>query len=199
MRVYLVDNYDSFTYNLVELLRQAGIDQIKVERNDKVDFQEVALFDKILISPGPGLPHQAGRVLELLHRFTSSKSILGICLGHQAIACSQGGSLRQLHRILHGEASDIRVDNQEPLFHGLPGVIQGGRYHSWIVDQEALPATLSITASDSYGHIMALSHKDYDVKGVQFHPESYMTPSGIQIIKNWLHDIESPLQIISAL
>lgn len=199
MKVYLVDNYDSFTYNLVELLRQAGIDQIKVEKNDKVDFREVAGFEKILISPGPGLPHQAGRVLELLHRFSSRKSILGICLGHQAIACSQGGRLRQLNRILHGEACDIQVDNEESLFHGLPGIIQGGRYHSWVVDAGSFPATLKVTATDSHGHIMALSHRDYDVKGVQFHPESYMTPSGIRIIKNWLHETESPPQIISDL
>jgi anthranilate synthase component 2 len=187
MKVAVIDNYDSFTYNLIQLLRESGKCEYTVWMNDRVDPERILAFDKILISPGPGLPHEAGKLCEVVQLAASRVPVLGICLGHQAIAYCLGGKLKQLGAILHGVDSEIIIrDKEEPLFHGLPEVIKGGRYHSWIVDPETLPDTLKITATDNMGQIMALSHTKWDLKGIQFHPESFMTYHGRTIIHNWL-------------
>jgi len=185
-KVLVIDNYDSFTYNLVHLINELGY-EAEIWRNDKFNLDDVAQYDKILLSPGPGVPVEAGLLLAVIHKYAPTKSIFGVCLGQQAIAEAFGGKLLNLGRPMHGIATPITVlDQQEPTFAGCPDVINVGRYHSWVVDNEGLPECLTVTARDKDGQVMALTHKDYDVRGVQFHPESVLTEYGKQMIKNWL-------------
>lgn len=185
-RILVIDNYDSFTFNLVHLLHECG-HEATVWRNDKFALADVAEFDKILLSPGPGIPSEAGLLLEVIRTYGASKSILGICLGQQAIAEVYGGSLYNLTKPVHGTATPIHVTApEEPIFAGLPASFSVGRYHSWAVSREGFPDLLSITAEDEQGVIMALSHKILDVKGLQFHPESVLTSHGREMIANWL-------------
>lgn len=185
-KILVVDNYDSFTFNLVHLLQECGMD-CTVIRNDKFKLEDVAVFDKILLSPGPGIPEEAGLLNDVIRMYGSSKSILGICLGQQAIAEVYGGKLFNLSRPVHGTATPLKIlKENELLFKGLPERFMIGRYHSWAVDHEQFPDTLEITAVDDHGVIMAITHKEYDVKGLQFHPESVLSEYGKQIIANWL-------------
>ena len=186
MKVLLFDNYDSFTYNLLHILKEVGAD-VEVHRNDKIALDEVERFDKILLSPGPGIPEEAGILLPLIRRYAPAKSILGVCLGEQAIGEAFGATLINLTDVHHGVCSDIRVKVPDPLFAGLEPVFRAGRYHSWVVDRHGFPDdTLKVTAVDADGAIMALAHRRYDVRGVQFHPESILTPEGGRMIANWL-------------
>lgn len=186
MKILVLDNYDSFTYNLVHLLKVLGAAP-DVHRNDKISLDEVAAYDKILLSPGPGLPADAGIMPELIRRYAPEKSILGVCLGHQAIGEAFGGSLVNLGEVVHGIATETTVlKHENTLFEGIPNSIKTCRYHSWIVRREDLPDVLEITAEDAAGNIMALRHRQYDVQGVQFHPESYITDYGQQMLANWL-------------
>jgi anthranilate synthase component 2 len=186
MKILLIDNYDSFTYNLVHAVRKLGFQELEVHRNDKIALADIAPFDKILLSPGPGIPSESGLLMEIIEQYAPQKSILGVCLGMQAIAEVFGGSLINLSRVYHGIASPIRVLKQDILFDKLPAVFEAGRYHSWAVSGKELPACLEITAEDEQGMIMALRHRSLDVRGVQFHPESVLTPCGEQLIHNWL-------------
>jgi anthranilate synthase component 2 len=186
-KILIFDNYDSFTYNLVHAIRALGYHQLEVHRNDQISLEAIAAFDKIVLSPGPGIPSEAGLLLPLIERYAPVKSIFGVCLGQQAIAEAFGGQLMNLSRVRHGVQTPIHVTEPgEILFRGLPDVFDGGRYHSWVVQPEGLPDCLKITALDDEGQIMALTHTSYDVRGVQFHPESVLTPMGEQIIRNWL-------------
>jgi anthranilate synthase component 2 len=184
--VLVIDNYDSFTYNLVHLINELGF-EAEVWRNDKFDLADVNKYDKILLSPGPGIPEEAGLLLEVIKAYAPSKSILGICLGQQAIAEAFGGSLLNLGRPMHGIATPITVlDKEELTFKDCPAIIEVGRYHSWVVNTVDLPECLIVTSTDKDGQIMSLRHQTLDVRGVQFHPESVLTPSGKQMMKNWL-------------
>lgn len=188
MKILLVDNYDSFTYNLLHILKELGA-EVEVHRNDKISLDEVDRFDKILLSPGPGIPSEAGILLPLIKRYAPTKSILGVCLGEQAIGEAFGAKLINLTDVHHGICSDIRVLKEDRLFEGLGSSFRAGRYHSWVVSKEDLPECLEITADDFIeGQIMALRHRQYDVKGIQFHPESVLTPEGKRIIANWLKE-----------
>lgn len=187
-KVLVIDNYDSFTYNLVHLINELGR-EAEVWRNDKFELADVEQFDKILLSPGPGVPHEAGLLLDVIKTYGPTKSILGICLGQQAIAEAFGGTLFNLSRPMHGIATPIDVvDREELLFLDCPDSINVGRYHSWVVNQADLPACLTVTATDVSDEIMALRHKTYDVRGVQFHPESVLTEYGKQMMQNWLEN-----------
>ena len=194
MRILVFDNYDSFTYNLVHLVKKITDDQVDVYRNDQISIEEIAKYDKIILSPGPGIPSEAGLLLEVIRNYAPSKSILGVCLGHQAIGESFGGKLENLSTVYHGIATPVKLCRKQEkngldkkdLFEGLPNEINVGRYHSWIVSKEPLPSDLEVTAIDENGYIMGLRHKQYDVEGVQFHPESVLTPDGEKIMKNWL-------------
>lgn len=186
LRILVVDNYDSFTFNLVHLLHECG-HEATVWRNDKFELDDVAAFDKILLSPGPGIPEEAGLLLDVIRRYGESKSILGICLGLQAIAEAYGGTLYNLPKPVHGVATTMSVtDGDEAVFAGLPASFAVGRYHSWAVAKEGLPPALKITATDADGVIMGLTHERLDVRGLQFHPESVMTEHGKEMIANWL-------------
>lgn len=187
MKVLIFDNYDSFTYNLVHIVLQFPNVNLDVFRNDQISLEEVSKYDKILLSPGPGLPIAAGNLLEVIHQYSANKSILGVCLGLQGIAEAFGGKLKNLDKVMHGVAEPTIIkDRQEVLFKNLPERFFSGRYHSWVVDREFLPDCFKITAVDENGNIMALRHQHYDVRGVQFHPESILTENGNIIIKNWL-------------
>ena len=197
MKILVFDNYDSFTYNLVHLVEKITHQKVDVYRNDKLPLEKVKEYDKIILSPGPGIPEEAGLLLSLIKEYASTKSILGVCLGHQAIGQAFGGKLVNLTTVYHGVATPIRVVNgqwsmvneensRSNLFEGIPEKFEAGRYHSWIVSEEDFPGELEITARDENNFIMALQHKKYDVQGVQFHPESVLTPKGEDIMKNWL-------------
>ncbi len=187
MNILVFDNYDSFTYNLVHLVEKIAHTKVDVFRNDQIDLEKVKGYDKIILSPGPGIPEEAGLLLPLIKEYAATKSILGVCLGHQAIGQAFGGKLTNLETVYHGVATDCRLNIAEcRLFSGLPEKIMVGRYHSWIVSDEGFPADLEVTAMDENGYIMALQHKQYDVQGVQFHPESVLTPDGETILRNWL-------------
>lgn len=188
MKILIIDNYDSFTYNLVHLLQQFPDIQLDVIRNDKITLEQVAGYDKILLSPGPGLPAEAGIMLDIIKRYAPTKPILGVCLGHQGIAEVFGGKLINLDKVMHGVATTtVITDKEEALFKGIPEKFLTGRYHSWSVDAASLPDTFKITAVDEKNSIMAISHTQYNVKGVQFHPESILTEYGKEIIGNWLY------------
>jgi anthranilate synthase component 2 len=186
-KILIIDNYDSFTYNLVHLVNELGL-SCEVWRNDQFKLEDVDRFDQIILSPGPGIPSEAGLLLPVIERYAPTKSIFGVCLGQQAIAEVFGGSLYNLSRPMHGIATPIKVtDVKEVLFKGLPSVFKVGRYHSWVVSNDGLPADLEVTAIDELdGSIMALRHKTYDVRGVQFHPESILTEYGKEMMQNWL-------------
>lgn len=187
MRITVIDNYDSFTYNLVHSLKQISHQQVTVFRNDQVNIEDLRIYDKIVLSPGPGIPDEAGLLKSIIRRWAPQKSMLGVCLGHQAIAEVFGGKLLNIQKVFHGVSTPIRILKPEDyLFIGLPEIIEGGRYHSWIVSSEDLPDCFEITAEAEDGEIMAISHKEFDLKGVQFHPESVLTTMGEQIISNWL-------------
>ena len=185
-RIFVLDNYDSFVYNLVHYLEASNCD-VTVRRNDLTSIKEPAAFDKILLSPGPGLPSEAGILKEIIFQYASSKPILGVCLGHQAICEVFGGRLENLRNVYHGvSAKAIFVSENEPLFKDLISPIEVGRYHSWIASQRDFPEVLKITSQDENGQIMSLRHKEYDISGIQFHPESILTPHGNKIIQNWI-------------
>ncbi len=211
MKILVFDNYDSFTYNLVHLVEKILHEKVDVYRNDQIPLEKVKEYDRIILSPGPGIPEEAGLLLPLIKEYASSKPILGVCLGHQAIGQAFGGKLTNLSKVYHGVATKIMTVNSESsnvnndprsvtaydarltihdsrfgLFAGLPSEITVGRYHSWVVSDEGFPEELEITARDENGMIMALQHKAYDVQGVQFHPESVLTPDGERIMRNWL-------------
>ncbi|QXU41010.1 aminodeoxychorismate/anthranilate synthase component II [Pedobacter sp. D749] len=184
--VLVIDNYDSFTYNLVHLINEVGY-EAEVWRNDKFELADVEKYDKILLSPGPGIPEEAGLLLDVIKTYAPTKSIFGVCLGQQAIAEVFGGTLLNLGRPMHGIATPITVvDGDEPLFWECPQTINVGRYHSWVVSKDNFPSCLKITARDHKNEIMALRHETFDVRGVQFHPESVLTEHGKQMMENWL-------------
>jgi anthranilate synthase component 2 len=191
MKILIFDNYDSFTYNLVHVVEKILHQKVDVFRNDKIPLEKIKMYDKIILSPGPGLPSESGLLLPLIKEYASSKSILGVCLGQQAIAEAFGGKLLNLKEVYHGVATKINVNekrsvSENDVFKNLPSELQVGRYHSWIVDKKDFPNELEITARDENEYIMALRHKSFDVQGVQFHPESVLTPLGEKMIKNWL-------------
>ncbi|MFT7268684.1 MAG: anthranilate synthase component 2 [Candidatus Endobugula sp.] len=190
MKILILDNYDSFTYNLVHYLRELGHGaEMTVVRNDQITLAEVEAYDKILLSPGPGIPEEAGIMPALIKRFGSTKSILGVCLGHQGIAEAYGAQLYNMPEVLHGVSSKIKVvKTGDRLFAGIPEEYTICHYHSWNVKKEDLGDEIEVTAIDEYGEIMAISHKEFDVKGVQFHPESIMTEHGHKLLENWIND-----------
>ena len=193
MKILVFDNYDSFTYNLVHLVEKIIGDKVDVFRNDQISLENVKTYDKIILSPGPGIPTEAGLLLPLIKQYAETKSILGVCLGHQAIGEAFGGRLLNLSKVYHGVASPVNIIKSNrndglnaDLFIGLQNGFMAGRYHSWVIDPSGFPESLEITATDANGHIMALRHKTLDVLGVQFHPESVLTPDGEKIMRNWL-------------
>jgi len=187
-KIIIIDNYDSFTYNLVHIIRELGY-SIDIVRNDKITVDEVVSYDKIILSPGPGIPDEAGILKSVVRELGSSKSILGVCLGHQGIAEVYGASLFNIPNVLHGVTSSMEVINtNEKLFKGLPSHFTVTHYHSWAVKPETIPADLEVTARNNDGLIMAIAHKTFDVRGVQFHPESIMTEHGKSIMKNWINN-----------
>ncbi len=185
MKIAVIDNYDSFTYNLVHLVRSLNV-EVDVVRNDKFKIEDLSCYDKILLSPGPGIPSEAGLLLNVIKAYAGKKPLLGVCLGHQAIAEVFGGTLRNLQNVYHGVATPCRVVADDILFNGLPKEFEVGRYHSWVVDRDSLPTCLEVTSESPDGEIMSLRHRELDVRGVQFHPESVLTPVGKQIISNWI-------------
>ncbi len=187
-KIVVIDNYDSFTYNLVHYLEDLNC-QVTVFRNDEFDIEELQQFDKILLSPGPGIPDEAGLLKEVIQKYADSKSILGVCLGQQAIGEVFGGRLINLEKVYHGVATTIKITNPDDvLFKDLPNEFEVGRYHSWVVTTENFPNDLIITSTDENGQIMSLKHSKYDVRGVQFHPESVLTPNGKKILNNWVNN-----------
>lgn len=191
MKILVFDNYDSFTYNLVHLVEKILHQKVDVYRNDQIALDKVKGYDKIILSPGPGIPEEAGLLLPLIKEYASTKPILGVCLGHQAIGEAFGGKLINLSTVYHGVATPVNIATEQGgkrsmLFAGLEDRLEVGRYHSWVVADEAFPAELEVTARDDNNYIMGLQHKKYDVQGVQFHPESVLTPQGEVILRNWL-------------
>lgn len=187
MRLLVLDNYDSFTYNLVHLVEKTSNIQFDVFKNDEIGIEEVSRYDKILLSPGPGVPSEAGILLPILKEYHASRSILGVCLGFQAIGETFGSPLKNLERVYHGMASPIDVVSEDLLFKNCPARFDVGRYHSWVIDEKRLSSELRVTATDKNGLIMAACHVKYDVRGVQFHPESILSEHGEVILKNWLN------------
>lgn len=186
-KILVIDNYDSFTWNLVHCIEKLTGQYPDVYRNDEIEIEKIAGYDKILISPGPGIPSESGICLELIQRYAPVRSILGICLGHQAICEAFGGKILNLSTVYHGIASPVKIKAaDDPLFKNIPGMIMAGRYHSWVASKKHLPECLKITCEDENGIIMGLSHRNYNVRGLQFHPESIMTEYGPEIIKNWI-------------
>ena len=188
MKTVIIDNYDSITYNLAHLVKELGA-EVDVLRNDKFELEELEKYDKIILSPGPGIPEEAGLLLEVIRTYAGRKPILGVCLGEQAIGQAFGGKLTNLSEVFHGIQTNVKIKNKDYIFSGLPTEIPVGRYHSWVVDTEGFPEELVITAISSEGQIMALKHREYDVHGIQFHPESVLTPDGKQIVGNWLKGV----------
>lgn len=185
MKIVIIDNYDSFTYNLSHLVKELGAD-VTVFRNDKFLLNEIEQYDKIILSPGPGIPSEAGLLLDVIRTYRGRKPMLGVCLGHQAIGEVFGARLTNLSTVYHGVATEGTHYGNDPIFRGMPKRIIMGRYHSWVVDSTSLPECLEVTAMSDDGYIMALRHRHYDIHGIQFHPESVLTPEGRQIVKNWL-------------
>ena len=186
MRIIIIDNYDSFTFNLSHLVKQLGAECTTV-RNDQFRPADLAAYDKIILSPGPGIPSEAGLLLDVIQAYAGRKPILGVCLGHQAIGESFGGRLENLSDVFHGVQTPIRLTASDYLFEGLPTEIPVGRYHSWVVSREDFPDCLEVTAQSAEGQIMALRHRTLDIRGIQFHPESVLTPDGPSILRNWLN------------
>lgn len=187
MKILVIDNYDSFTYNLVHAIKKISGLPVDVFRNDEIGLDEIEKYDKIVLSPGPGLPEESGLLLEIIKTYAPKKSMLGVCLGHQAIGEAFGGKLLNMYRVIHGMATPVKLTgNRSVLFSGLPDSFDVGRYHSWIVEKENLPECFEVTSFDNEGMIMSMKHKTFDVEGVQFHPESVLTPLGEKMIENWL-------------
>jgi len=187
LKLLVLDNYDSFTYNLVHLIEKVSDIPFEVRRNDKITLDEIESFDKILLSPGPGLPKDAGIMPELLNRYSGSKNIFGVCLGLQAIGEHFGAKLTNLKEVVHGLATPITIIEKDLLFNHCPNTFKVGRYHSWVIASQNLPDSLTVTAIDENTNIMALKHKTLKVRGVQFHPESILSENGETILKNWLN------------
>lgn len=185
MKIVVIDNYDSFTYNLVHYLEDLGA-TVTVFRNDEFELKELEVFDKIVLSPGPGIPNEAGLLKEVIKTYAKTKSILGICLGLQAIGEVFGGTLINLEKVYHGVASKITIIENDVIFTNLPNEIEVGRYHSWVISNDNFPQNLIITSVDENKQIMSVKHSVYDVRGVQFHPESILTPYGKKILENWI-------------
>lgn len=185
MKIAVIDNYDSFTYNLVHYLEDLNA-QVTVFRNDEFELNELEKFDKILLSPGPGIPDEAGLLKEVIKKYAATKSIFGVCLGLQAIGEVFGGTLTNLEKVYHGVATKVTKTEDDFIFNDLPNEIGVGRYHSWVVSYENLPADLIVTSTDENGQIMSMKHANFDVRGVQYHPESVLTPFGKKILENWL-------------
>ncbi len=186
MKIVVLDNYDSFTYNLVHALRKFEGVTVDVRRNDEIGENEADGYDKIVFSPGPGLPEEAGLMPLIIRKYAGKKPMLGVCLGHQAIGESFGGTLENMNDVLHGIATPITIVAKSYIFENMPEVFEAGRYHSWIVERNSLPEVLEITSLDNEGRIMSFQHKEFDIQGVQFHPESILTPIGEQILENWV-------------
>ncbi len=184
-RVCIIDNYDSFTYNLSHLVKELGA-EVTVYRNDQFQMEQLEAFDKIILSPGPGIPCEAGLLLDVIKAYAGKKPILGVCLGHQAIGESFGGTLTNIGEVVHGVATPCHIIKDDYLFEGLAKDVEIGRYHSWVVDQQNFPDCLEVTSVSDEGYIMSLRHKEYDIRGIQYHPESVLTPDGKVIINNWL-------------
>ena len=184
-RVVIIDNYDSFTYNLAHLVKQLGA-KVEVFRNDQFTLNQLERFTKIILSPGPGIPEEAGLLMDVIRTYADRKPMLGVCLGHQAIAEVFGGKLVNLKEVYHGIATEGTQFGNDPIFSGLPKRIVMGRYHSWVVDRAGFPDCLEVTAMSDDGQIMALRHRNYNIYGIQFHPESVLTPEGATIVRNWL-------------
>lgn len=185
-RILLIDNYDSFTHNIEHLIKKLDFD-VDVLRNDAFYIEDIENYDKIIISPGPGVPSEANQILEIIRKYHHSKSILGICLGHQAISEAFNGKLKNLSKVYHGISSEITIlDSDQKIFKNIPKQIDVARYHSWAIDENCIGDNLKITSIAEDGTIMSITHKEYDVQGIQFHPESILTPFGEQILKNWL-------------
>ena len=185
MRILIVDNYDSFTHNLYHYVSQFE-KNVEVVKNDRILLTEVEQYDKIILSPGPGLPYEHKNLKEIIEQFSSTKSILGVCLGHQAIAECFGAKLKNLENVLHGISSEILFIKEDRIFNQIPNQIKVGHYHSWVIDEETLPSCLEVTSKNEDGIIMSICHKEYDLKGLQFHPESILTEYGLLMIKNWI-------------
>ena len=185
MKIVIIDNYDSFTYNLSHLVKELGA-EVTVVRNDQFALPELEAYDKIILSPGPGIPSEAGLLLDVIRTYAGKKPILGVCLGHQAIGECFGAQLTNLSEVFHGVATEGTQFGNDPIFAGLPQRITMGRYHSWVVSKDGLPSCLEITAESDEGQIMALRHREYDIHGIQFHPESVLTPEGRKIISNFI-------------
>lgn len=186
MRIVVIDNYDSFAYNLVHLVKRLGVD-VDVKRNDQFALNDLKEYDKIILSPGPGIPSEAGLLQDVIRAYAGCKPILGVCLGHQAIGEVFGARLENLSEVYHGVATPITVNADDYIFKGLDSRIDVGRYHSWVVSRNDFPDCLEVIAESDDGHIMALRHRDYDIRGIQFHPESVLTPKGDKIINNWIN------------
>jgi anthranilate synthase component 2 len=189
MKLLILDNYDSFTYNLVHLIEKVSTIEFEVVRNDQISLEDIQHFDNILLSPGPGLPSTAGIMPELIKHYDSTKSILGICLGLQAIGEAYGATLNNLEKVCHGQATHIQIIEDDVIFKNCPKEFTVGRYHSWVVNKLNLPTSLQITAVDNDGNIMALKHQTHNIRGVQFHPESILSEYGEKVIGNWLNSI----------
>ena len=185
MKIVIIDNYDSFTYNLSHLVKELGA-EVTVYRNDQFELPQLKEFSKIILSPGPGIPSESGLLLDVIHTYAGQKPILGVCLGHQAIGEAFGGKLENLSDVFHGVATPAHVISDDPIFSGLPTDITVGRYHSWVVSKDGFPDCLEITAVSDEGQIMALRHKTMNIRGIQFHPESVLTPDGRKMLQNWL-------------
>ncbi len=184
-KIVIIDNYDSFTYNLSHLVKQLGA-EVTVVRNDQFKLSDLEKFDKIILSPGPGIPTEAGLLMNVIAEYKGKKPILGVCLGHQALGESFGGTLTNLSQVFHGVQTEVTITEDDYIFEGLEKKIPVGRYHSWVVDTKGFPSDLEITAVSEEGQVMALRHKQFDIRGIQFHPESVLTPDGEQMLKNWL-------------
>jgi len=192
MKIVVIDNYDSFTYNLVHAIKKISGLPVDVFRNDEIKLEDLEKYDKIVLSPGPGIPEEAGLLLDIIKEYGPKKSMLGVCLGHQAIGEAFGGKLHNMNRVLHGVATPVKLtDKKSILFEGLPETFDVGRYHSWIVQDDQLPECFEVTSYDNNGMIMSMKHRDFDIQGVQFHPESVLTPLGEKMIENWLNSDNS--------
>jgi anthranilate synthase component II len=186
-KILVIDNYDSFTYNLVHYIEQLTDEPVDVFRNDQIDLKDIEAYNRILLSPGPGIPVEAGICLDMIRRYGQVKNILGVCLGHQAIGEAFGGTLTNLDKVYHGVATPITITlKEDPLFQDIPERIEVGRYHSWVVTKNDIPDCFEINSLDDGGIVMGITHKEYNVRGVQFHPESVLTQHGLKMIENWL-------------
>ena len=186
MSIAMIDNYDSFTYNLVHLVKELGA-EIEVFRNDQFELPELERFEKIMLSPGPGIPEEAGKLIVVIREYAGKKPILGICLGEQAIGEFFGGKLVNLSDVFHGVQTPAHIVSSDPIFNDMEKDIVVGRYHSWVVDAESIPPCLEVTCISDEGQVMALRHRNYDIRGIQFHPESVLTPEGKKMINNWIN------------